>query len=90
MSKKESIEEFLARGGTITKCPPASSPEDDYNSRVTPTPGASSTMMTLAEGALYYAESRAKPKERKKKAEKTINFAALPPSLLKYVPKRED
>jgi hypothetical protein len=46
--------------------------------------------MSLSEGALFYSESKAKPKERKKKAEKSINFAALPPNLLKYMPKRED
>jgi len=45
-------------------------------------------MMSLSEGALYFAESRAKPKERKKKVEPVINFAALPPNLLKYMPKR--
>lgn len=90
MSKKETIEEFLARGGTITKCEPAPLPEEVLANRASPTPVASATMMSLAEGALYYAESRAKPKERKKKADPVINFAALPPSLLKYMPKRGD
>jgi hypothetical protein len=88
MSKKETIEEFLARGGTVTKCPPAPSPEEEANTRVNPASNTSATMMSLAEGALYYSESRAKPKERKK-TEKTINFAALPTSLLKYMPKKD-
>ncbi len=89
MSRKETVEEFLARGGTITKCPPAPLPDEVTSNKVSPTPTANATMMTLAEGALYYAESRAKPKERKK-VEKTINFAALPASLLKYLPKKDD
>lgn len=90
MSKKESIEEFLKRGGTITKCPPVLTPEEEVNSRVNSTINTGTTMMSLAEGALFYSESRAKSKERKKKAEKIINFSALPAALLKYVPKRED
>jgi hypothetical protein len=87
MSKKETIEEFLARGGQITKCAAAPLPNEEEN-RINPTSATSSTMMTLGEGALYYAESRAKPKERKKKEDVLINFAALPASLLKYVPKK--
>jgi hypothetical protein len=87
---RETVEEFLARGGTVTKCPPAPSPEEDLSNRVSSTVGASSTMMSLAEGALFYSESRAKSKERKKKVEPVINFAALPASLLKYMPKKEE
>ncbi len=87
MSKKETIEEFLARGGQITKCASAPTPDEEDN-RTNPTSATSSTMMTLAEGALYYAESRAKPKERKKIEDKLINFAALPANLLKYMPKK--
>jgi hypothetical protein len=88
MSERETVEEFLARGGKITKCPAAPSPQEE--SRTNPTMATGATMMSLAEGALFYSESKAKPKERKKKAEKAINFAALPASLRKYMPKRED
>jgi hypothetical protein len=90
MSKRETVEEFLARGGQVTKCPPVLTPEEEITNRVTSTVGTSATMMSLAEGALFYSESRAKPKERKKKVEKTINFSALPASLLKYMPKQND
>lgn len=88
MAKRETVEEFLARGGKITKCEPAPRPDEEMSNRVMPTPQPGSTMMSLGEGALYYSESRAKPKERKpaKKVE-TINLAALPPHLLKFVPK---
>lgn len=85
MSKRETIEEFLARGGVITKCATNSPPEEDL--KVSPTPSASTTMMSLAEGALYYSESKAK-KERKKQSDKTVDFSALPANLLKYLPKR--
>ena len=85
MSKRESIEEFLARGGTITKCEPGPLPEEQTGNRVMPTPSASATMMSLAEGSLFYSESRAKIKERKKKSIKEINTAALPACLLKFV-----
>jgi hypothetical protein len=89
MSKRESVEEFLARGGKITKCEPGPTPDEELTNRVMPTPGAAATMMTLSEGSLYYSESRAKPKERKstKKVE-AINLSALPAHLLKFVPKR--
>lgn len=89
MSKRETIEEFLARGGTITKCDPAPLPEEESGDKVMPTSTGVSTLMTLGEGALYYSETRAKPKERKKKVDKAINFAALPPSLLKYMPRHD-
>ncbi len=85
MSQRETLEEYLARGGVITKVP-SSFPAEEGN-RVNPTPGAGATMMSLAEGALYYAESKAK-KERKV-PEKPINFAVLPANLLKYLPKHD-
>lgn len=85
MAKRETVEEFLARGGTITKCPSVPVPaEEDH--RVNPTSTTGATMMTLGEGALYYSESKAR-KERKKIVEKPINFAVLPASLQKYLPK---
>lgn len=87
MSKRETVEEFLARGGQVTKCP--AQPRPDEESQTNPTTTASSTMMTLAEGSLFYAETKAK-KERKQKPEKTVNFDALPASLRKYVPKKDD
>lgn len=83
MAKRESVEEFLARGGQITKCPPAETAETEQVTM--PTPNGGSTMMTLSQGSLYYSETKGK-KEKKKKPAKTINFAALPPSLMKFIP----
>lgn len=82
MSKRESVEEFLARGGKITKVATQPVPEDDGH-KVTPSsPGGG--LMTLADGSLFYSEIKEK-KEKKKKDVPMINFAALPPHLLKYV-----
>jgi hypothetical protein len=86
---RETIEEYLARGGKVTYIPAVQSEEDQSN-KVASSSGASATMMTLSEGALYFSESRAKPKERKKSLEKTINTAALPAALLKYMLKHQD
>jgi hypothetical protein len=84
MSKKETLEEYLKRGGVITKLPSGPSPEEEH--RVASAPNASTTMMSLGEGALFYAEGNAKRKEKKKKIEPPINFSALPSSLRKYMP----
>jgi hypothetical protein len=87
MSKKETVEEFLKRGGTITKIPPVAPAEDSSNDHIVPTTnGGGTTMFTLGEGALYYSESKAKPKKLKK-LDEVINKSALPASLLKYMSK---
>lgn len=85
MAKRETVEEFLARGGVITKCP-AQGVAEEEDHKVNPTTVTGSVMMSLAEGALYYSESKAK-KERKKATDKVINFAVLPANLQKYLPK---
>lgn len=82
MPTKETLEEYLQRGGKITKLPPQEAPEDKETVPVVSGGG----LMTLAEGSIFYAEI--KPKVIKKKKVK-INLAALPPSLLKYVPQQE-
>ncbi len=84
---KETIEEFLKRGGTITRLP--EQPHTEEEPRVSSTTGPSNTMMTLAEGAQFYAEARTKTK-RKPKESKLINFSALPAALMKFVHQNED
>jgi len=86
MSKRESIEEFLQRGGTITKVAPQEEPEEG---RLTSASKSSaSQMMSLAEGSIYYAESKARIKAVKK--EQPIDLKALPASLLKFITKNEE
>jgi hypothetical protein len=84
MAKRETIEEFLSRGGQITQCPPQEVPKEEDN-KVNPTCSTGSLIMTLSEGSLFYSDSKAKPKQPKKKPE--IDVAALPPHLLKFVPR---
>lgn len=87
MSKRETVEEFLARGGTITKLPAQQVPEEE--AKVTSTKSGGAQMLSLSDGGLYYAEGKAK-KAPKKKPFNSIDFSALPPHLLKFLPNRED
>lgn len=87
MSKRETIEEFLARGGVIQKIPAQELPEEE--SKVTSSSNGTSHMMSLADGSVYYAETKAK-KVSKKKLSKTIDFSALPAHLLRFVPNHEN
>lgn len=87
MSKRETVDEFLARGGSITKIAPQEEPQEE--GKVTSaSKSASSTMMTLADGGLYYAEG--KVRKPRKKQSKTVDFSALPASLLKFLPSRDE
>lgn len=81
MSKKETIEEFLQRGGKITKLPPQKPPSEEAQTVFQTSP--SGGLMSLSDGGLFYAEKK-KHKKRKKEKPISINLAALPPSLLKF------
>ena len=83
MSKRETIEEFLARGGTITKVEAQEIPQDE--NRVVSTKGGGAQIMSLHDGGIYYAEGRAK--KAKPPIKDTINLAVLPAHLLKFIPK---
>lgn len=84
-SKRETLEEFLQRGGKITVVPPYEPPEEEEEIKQPSSPGG---LLTLTEGSLFYTEKQ-KRKVRKKKMPE-INVAALPASLLKYLPKQEE
>ena len=60
---KESIEQFLARGGQITKAE-YKAPEVAENV-VRPTGGGPNRLMDLAEGAHFFAEKRTTKKSKK-------------------------
>lgn len=78
--KKESVEEFLARGGQITRLPTGvvlNKPES-----IKPTPaGGPAVLMTLEEADLFYGEH--KQRKAKKKAKPTIDVDSLPPEIRK-------
>ncbi len=81
--KVETVEEFLARGGKITKIPPAEAKNED--AVVRPTTAHGIHQMSLDEGAHYFAEIKKKKSRRKKDPLKGINLDALPPEIRKLL-----
>lgn len=81
--KKETVEEFLARGGRITKVQ-YSQPEIKETIGTAPASGHSS-LMTYDAADLYYGEAKrsAATKAVKSKKHPSIDFSALPPELQK-------
>ena len=69
--KKESLEEYKARGGVVTKCPPVKAPHSASPRRVKSS-GASS-IMTLEEGDLFYGEKTKRSKKSKKIDKKEVD-----------------
>lgn len=80
MSKRETVAEFLARGGKITKVPPAG-PKTKVDGIKSNNNGGIATIITMDEASLYNGEY--KPKKAKKKAKQTIDVSALPEELRK-------
>lgn len=70
MAKPKTVEEFLAAGGTITKCPVVALAEDMQNVRSMATGPAK--LMTLEEGADAFGE-----KSTRKKKEKTVDLSGI-------------
>jgi hypothetical protein len=86
MSKKETVEEFLARGGKITKVE-YSEPSVKETVNSAPTSGYSS-IMTYDSADLYYGDPKktSAPRESvaaKSKKQPNIDFSVLPPELQK-------
>lgn len=87
MSKKtETVAEFLARGGTITRVPEASrEPAPDVVRKTVTGPA---NLMTLDEADLFFGEARKGAKPKKVKPSLKIDLNALPPALrAKFVAK---
>ena len=78
--KTETFEEFLARGGKVTKVPAQEQVKLPESIRST-TGGGPAVLMTLDEAGLFYGEH--KKRQTKKKAGPTIDLTALPPELRK-------
>jgi hypothetical protein len=82
MSKIETIEEFLARGGKIEKLPyvPIYTEEKVIHSTTREMPN----ILTLDEGAMYYAEKIKRPTKKKYKLDlSNIDLKKLNPDLVK-------
>jgi hypothetical protein len=70
MQKPKTVEEFLAQGGTITKCPVVEIAEKMQNVRSMTTGPAK--LMSLEEGELMYGE-----KTTRKKKEKALDLSGI-------------
>lgn len=78
--KTETLAEFLARGGSITKVaenPPVVKTESIKSTSA----GGPAVIMTMEAADLYYGEH--KQRKAKAKAKPTIDLSALPPGLRK-------
>jgi hypothetical protein len=80
MKKTETVAEFLARGGMITRVP-AQQPIVKTDSIKPTSVGGPVTIITMDQADLYYGEAKAK--KAKKKSSSTIDLSALPPELRK-------
>lgn len=79
--KVETLQEFLARGGSITKVAAVTTdikPEVTRQTTVGP-----ANLMTLDQGELYYAETKKGSKPKKVKPVVKIDLNALPEALRK-------
>jgi hypothetical protein len=83
--KKETLAEYVARGGKITRVPAVrpTTTTESVHSTVSNTPA---TIMTLQEGSLYYGERKKGTIAGSKKVKKpaaNIDLSALPEKLRK-------
>jgi|GEM_PF-5612958 len=82
--KTESVAEFLARGGQITKVPPKE--EVIKEQKLKSSSGGPVNLLTYDEAELYYSESKAsKGTKRKAKPQAKLDINALPEALRKKV-----
>ena len=79
-SKVESIEEYLARGGSIKKLPSVETIRQPEVIRKT-IAGGPVTIMSLDEADLFYGEARKGSKPKKVKPALKIDLSALPEAL---------
>lgn len=82
LTTKESIEQFLAKGGTITKCPPAEDKSTKEHVRSTVSAAPSPAPMSLEDFGLIYGEPK-KQRKRSVSSKHTVDMSALPDFLKK-------
>lgn len=83
--KKETIDEFLARGGVISKLPAV--PLDKNSDPIKATSASGPVViLSMEEADLYYGEARKGSVPKKAKSSAKIDINALPESLrIKYI-----
>jgi hypothetical protein len=80
ISKVESVEEYLARGGSIKRIPEASrDPVPDVVRKTVN--GGPAVFLSLDEADLFYGEAKKNAKPKKSKPSLKIDLNALPPAL---------
>ncbi len=82
--KKETLQEFLARGGKITICPPGPAPKKTEGMKLATT-GGPTTILPMEDAELYYGETKATKKT--KKATNAVDLSVHLPEALrkKYI-----
>jgi len=86
--KTETLEEFLARGGSIKFCPPKKEGATPDVVRKTAN-GGPAVLMTLDEADLFYGEGKVRKKSNK--PSNSIDLSALPEALKnKFISKLMD
>jgi len=85
--KNESLDEFIARGGKITKLEPVKD-EEKPTVNVKSTVSKPPNLMSLEDGEFYYGETEKTEKRAEKKRSK-INMDILPEHIRKLFPKGE-
>lgn len=79
--KKETVAEFLARGGQITKVPAAQSTQKAESIKST-NGGGPAVIVSMEDADLYHGEAK-KSKAKKKAPASMIDISALPEELRK-------
>ena len=89
-SKVETVEEYLARGGSIQKLPAAEVIRQPDIIRKS-TAGESAIIMSLEDADLFYGEARKNAKPKKAKPSLKIDLSALPEALrAKFITKLKE
>lgn len=78
--KKETIEEFLARGGKIITHPRDEAVRDQLPTVNSTTMGPAN-ILTYGEADLYYGEVRPRRAKKPKKTSKPVDFSILPEAI---------
>lgn len=90
ISQVESIEEYLARGGSIKRLPEKTRNKEPEIIRETG-PAGPATFLSLEEADLFYGEARKGSKPKKAKPSLRIDLEALPPALrAKFIAKLKE
>lgn len=89
-SKVETVEEYLARGGSVKKLPAVETIRQPDVTRKT-VAGGPVTIMSLEEADLFYGEARKGSKPKKAKPSLKIDLSALPEALrAKFITKLKE